>query len=575
MTLKGIQGRLLIGFVLVSLLTSLLIGGVTYFSTIAKDQTSIRNELMVASQLAAAAMDGDALAALKAGDEETPAYQAILKVLRTMKDAAGITYLYTFLPESDEQVRFAVDSDDTEDQALIGDLYPNIDEGKVIDPNIKIAFSGKVAINMEPYTDDWGTFVSGFAPVYATDGNVVAVVGADIDIQDILARQWNNLLFSIFLMAVSLIISIIIAIFLTRGFMKPIVRMIIRVHEVSSRSGDLTVLLPVERKDELGELSEGMNQFISNIRNMVIDMRQTMLIAQGVCTNVSQNIHDVKESSGTISSAVGLVTEDISEQGESIRQTVAIAKELKELVYSLSDSEKHISQSVDSATNNTKSGILAVDTLRSDMERTLVSVKMMAETFAKLVENSDEIAGITEVIAGISEQTNMLALNAAIEAARAGEHGRGFAVVADEVRNLAESTSGSTRKIEGLIEHMRALNASVSGELSRLTAVIQSQSGSMDASNTLFHTIGETVMQINQQTSVIDQAIQRVGQKTNHIVELADTIQTSSERIISTVEEVNAETEEQVAVLTGIDEQSHRLYESVQKLDNSIGNFTV
>jgi methyl-accepting chemotaxis protein len=37
-----------------------------------------------------------------------------------------------------------------------------------------------------------------------------------------------------------------------------------------------------------------------------------------------------------------------------------------------------------------------------------------------LVNNSEKIGQITEVITGIAEQTNLLALNAAIEAARAG-----------------------------------------------------------------------------------------------------------------------------------------------------------
>ena len=79
-------------------------------------------------------------------------------------------------------------------------------------------------------------------------------------------------------------------------------------------------------------------------------------------------------------------------------------------------------------------------------------VGQVVATMDDISASSTRISEIVTLMDGIAFQTNLLALNASVEAARAGEHGRGFAVVADEVRKLAQRSSDASSEIKTLID---------------------------------------------------------------------------------------------------------------------------
>ncbi len=128
----------------------------------------------------ASEIDGDAMAALKPGDEKTPAFTAIRDELNAFRDAnPGVIYVYT-MRKTENATEYVVDADYGNGYAPeIGYVYVPMEE----DVAFLAGFEGPTA---EPgfYFDEWGnettTLLSGYAPVRDASGAVVGLVGVDV-----------------------------------------------------------------------------------------------------------------------------------------------------------------------------------------------------------------------------------------------------------------------------------------------------------------------------------------------------------------------------------------------------------
>ncbi|WP_227816226.1 methyl-accepting chemotaxis protein [Nitrogeniibacter aestuarii] len=171
----------------------------------------------------------------------------------------------------------------------------------------------------------------------------------------------------------------------------------------------------------------------------------------------------IKNSSGMSTDAAGKLGSNIEQTRQIVQNQQAQAVEAVQLMEQLQSRADKLYE------NSVQASELAAraDAESTNNRATIDSVQAMfrslteyaEETLAvvhQLVEECEQMSGITEAINRLTEQTNLLALNAAIEAARAGEAGRGFAVVADEVRNLANQTKESAGGIMHNIQNVQA-----------------------------------------------------------------------------------------------------------------------
>ncbi|MGI4717066.1 MAG: methyl-accepting chemotaxis protein [Janthinobacterium lividum] len=219
-------------------------------------------------------------------------------------------------------------------------------------------------------------------------------------------------------------VGLFVIFLVSRAIAAPVARAAGMLGEIADGHGDLTARMPVESRDEVGQLAAAFNRFVSSLNRTMSEVRDST--------------DAIAEASSEIAAGNQHLSSRTEAQASSLEETAAAMEELTSTVRQNADNARQANQLVLTASAQAEQGGKVVGEVVS--------------TMGAISDSSRRIADIIGVIDGIAFQTNILALNAAVEAARAGEQGRGFAVVASEVRTLAQRSAGAAKEIKGLID---------------------------------------------------------------------------------------------------------------------------
>ncbi|GAA3161893.1 hypothetical protein GCM10010466_61100 [Planomonospora alba] len=247
---------------------------------------------------------------------------------------------------------------------------------------------------------------------------------------------------------VALLVAVVASVSVTRSIVRPLGVLVATLGRLST--GDLTARSGLDRRDELGRVSQALDRSIevmhantSSLASYAESMAGSAATLSRVSERIAASAEETSAQSGVVASAAAEVSHNV--------EVVATGGE------QMSSAIAEISQSTSEAARVAAEAVEVAGSTNALM--------------AQLGASSAEIGDVVKTITSIAEQTNLLALNATIEAARAGDAGKGFAVVAGEVKDLAQETAKATEDIGRRVQAIQSDVAGAMEAIDRISAI--------------------------------------------------------------------------------------------------------
>lgn len=416
-------------------------------------------------------------------------------------------------------------------------------------------------------------YMTAYMPLLGPDNKTIGVIfaGRDSATTDLLK---NKIITTISCIFVVMFIIIFGATKFTVGKMiRPLQELAYAVEIVAN--GDLTYMVTVTSKDEIGILGNGFNKMIEHLKMLVIQVNDLSSSVAGSAAILKESSDVSATAAEQVTSAIREVAKGVETQVDAIEETSTIIEEMSTNITDIAtNAASSAERSKNMATAATEGG-KAITTAVNQMQCIENAVSHSAQVVEKLGERSEEIGQIVVAIAAIASQTNLLALNAAIEAARAGEQGRGFAVVAEEVRKLAEQSQGSAKQITTLISKIQEDTTKAIIAMSDGKKEVTIGAQVVASAGIAFANITDLIKDVSAQVYRISLAAQQMTAGSKHIVNSVQDIGNVSKTTAGQMEKVSEATEEQSAAVTEMAAASQHLLLISQKLQQVITQFKI
>lgn len=566
--MKTLQTRFILLLFMLSAAVAVIVGGLQFIQFRGYIDRRIGENLMSAAEYVQSGFpvrDVDWI--LDEGLAESPAFRDVLERLGVFASSHDIAYIYV-MDRQEDQVRFLFDTGFLDDGIDIGGLYAEPPE------ELGSVFADGEPRFTEPYTDEFGTFISYLVPLDANDPER-GVLGLDYDTSFVRGLVNRAVLTLVVGLVIGIVIAVILSIIIARSLTRPI-----QLLSEGSRvlaTGDLGNEIHLDRKDELGVMARSIDEIRTNFRSTIVSVRDHLSRITTTSEELAVSMTETRAVTSDLKATIDRVGSDNARQSEMLQSTVDAVNEIVRNISDLNDTIIDQGANINQSSASVEEMVGNIGSIGKNVEHIeqqfavleqagtngLSRIEVVKKHASEIGEQSQALIAAIAIISQIANQTNLLAMNAAIEAAHAGIHGGGFAVVAGEIRSLAETSGEEAKTIKRSLQQMQQ-------------AVEHIVPATEDAASS-FNTVKSQIDELSNRVAEVRHALEEQGIGSQEIVtalgrmtDITSTVQESSRNMTDGSDLILRQTDELKEISDDVSKQIVQSVTASQAIGDAI-----
>lgn len=315
-----------------------------------------------------------------------------------------------------------------------------------------------------------------------------------------------------------------------------------------------------QKLDEINEEKEKTEHILSN----------TLEVSKGISEDinaVTERMELLRQSVASTRDSMQDVTIGANETAENMQQQLSQTEEIMEQIDSAKEVAETIAENVTHTEETISVGRENIDQLLDSVNQSEMVGSAVGEKMSELMDNTEKMNSIVELINSIASQTSLLSLNASIEAARAGEAGRGFAVVAGEISNLANQTSEATVNITKLINDINSSIQDVFKSTNQMMENNKSQNQAVETMASTFEEIQTCVGNIQDVSSNLELVVTELVRSNEAIVNGINMVSSVTQEVSARANETLEDSEKNSTVVEEVTDTIFSINEKAKQLN--------